>query len=64
MFTRGRLVRHRWGRAGIGMGVPHVHGWRNGMVVGAGAVPLVLPPPVVMMDPSDRRTWTRPVRWS
>jgi hypothetical protein len=35
---------------------------RKGMLRGAGAVPLNLPRPSIAADPSDPRTWTRPVR--
>jgi hypothetical protein len=60
MWTRGRLTHTH-----LPAPVPHVaYDGRKGALRGAGAVPLNLPVPVVMMDPSDKRTWTRPVRWT
>jgi hypothetical protein len=59
MWTRGRLRRIHTAP------VPHV--WldtRQGALQGAGAIPLKLPPPSVAMDPSDKRTWTRTVRFT
>jgi hypothetical protein len=69
MFTRGYIPRNVWGQGtggtgGTGAAAPHVPGWRAGVIVGAGEVPMLLPPRVVMMDPSDRTTWTQPVRWT
>jgi hypothetical protein len=58
MWTRGRLRRQHTAAP-----VPHVmYDGRKGALRGAGAVPLNLPRPVIAMDPSDPRTWTRPVR--
>lgn len=59
MWTRGRLRRVHT--------PPHPHVWvdtRQGALRGSGAIPLNLPRPVIEMDPSDQRTWTRPVRWT
>lgn len=59
MWTRGRLRRVHTPP------VPHVFtDTRQGALRGSGAVPLNLPPLVVAMDPSDKRTWSRPVRWT
>lgn len=63
MWTRGE-VRRTWGVSGIGMTVPQVNSWRRGIVIRSGAIPVVLPPPAVALDPSDRRTWTVPVRFT
>lgn len=58
MWTRGRLRRQHTAAP-----VPHVmYDGRKGMLRGAGAVPLNLPRPSIAADPSDPRTWTRPVR--
>lgn len=59
MFTRRHVT-----RAHVPHPVPHVPGWRAGAIQGAGEVRFIPPPPVVMMDPSDKRTWRRPVRWT
>lgn len=59
MWTRGRLRRIHTPP------VPHV--WRDtrqGALQGSGAIPLNLPPAVIAMDPSDKRTWTRVVRFT
>lgn len=67
MFTRAVFPRNSWGPGhggGTGTAIPHIPGWRKGAIVGAGEVPMLLPPPVVMMDPSNRATWTQPVRWT
>lgn len=59
MFTRGRL-RHSHIPP-----VPHVwHDPRQGALQGSGPIPFRLPPFIPAMDPSDKRTWTRPVRWT
>lgn len=59
MWTRGRLIRYHTAP------FPHVfRDTRQGALQGSGAVPLNLPLPVIEMDPSDKRTWTRPVRWT
>lgn len=60
MFTRGKLRRQH-----VAAPVPHVaFDTRKGFLRGAGAVPLNLVRPVIAMDPSDQKTWTRPVRWT
>lgn len=60
MWTRGRLRRTHTPP------VPHV--WmddRTAQLETSGDVfPLRLPPMAVAMDPSDKRTWRRPVRWT
>lgn len=53
-----------WGRAGIGLHTPPLHGWQCGVMIRGGAAPIILPPPVVMMDPSDPTTWTTTVRFT
>lgn len=60
MWTRGRLRRYHTPP------VPHVFvDNRTRTLNGSGDVfPLHLPPLAVAMDPSDKRTWTRPVRWT
>lgn len=63
MWTRGSVTR-QWGTAGTGREVPQVAGWRQGIVVRGGVLPVILPPPVPAMDPSDPTTWTVPVRWT
>jgi hypothetical protein len=60
MWTRGRLRRQHTPAP-----VPHVaYDSRKGAIRGAGAVPFNLPRPVIAMDPTDKRTWTRAVRWT
>jgi hypothetical protein len=57
MWTRGRLRRIHTPP------VPHV--WRDTRTLqGSGAIPFNLPPLSVAMDPSDKRTWSRPVRFT
>lgn len=71
MLTRRHITRNHWGTGhtapdpGTGTAAPHVPGWRAGdYIAPAGEVPLILPPTVVQMDPSDRATWTTAVRWT
>lgn len=67
MLTRAHFGQQHgadWGRAGIGLHTPPLHGWRSGLMIRGGAAPIILPPPVVMMDPSDPTTWTTPVRFT
>ncbi len=63
LFTRGVMTR-TWGVSGTGLEVPPVNGWRGGIMVRGGEIPVILPPPAVVMDPSDPATWTVPVRWT
>lgn len=66
MFTRGP-IRRTWGAAqlgGTGLAVPDDPSWRSGMLIRSGVLPIILPPPVIMMDPSDKSTWTTPVRFT
>lgn len=66
VWTRGPIER-TWGSGelgGVGLAVPDDPAWRSGMLVRGGALPVILPPPVIMHDPSDPATWTQPVRWT
>lgn len=59
MWTRGHLRRYHTPP------VPHV--WRDtrkGALQGSGAIPFSPPPLIPAMDPSDKRTWTRTVRFT
>lgn len=67
MLTRahfGEQHGRHWGTSGIGLHTPPLHDWRHGIMIRGGAIPIVLPPPVVMMDPSDPTTWVTPVRFT
>lgn len=48
----------------IGMLVPPVQAWRGNYILYGGRLPIGLPPYNVAMDPSDPRTWRRPVRFT
>ena len=63
MMTRGDFIRP-WSVDSRGITVPEVNAWREGAILTGGEFGLSLPPTVVMMDPSDPRTWRRPVRWT
>ena len=63
LFTRGTLTRN-WGVHATGITVPPANAWNPGPIVRGRSVGLTLPPATIAMDPSDRRTWTRPVRWT
>lgn len=65
MWTRGAVTRAGWGTTGSMPTVPEDTTGRTGeAMLRAGFLPLLLPPPVVMHDPSDPTTWTVPVRWT
>lgn len=59
MWTRGRLRRYH-----VPAPVPHVPNPLPPGVIPAGAVIFAPPPLITAMDPSDKRTWRRPVRWT
>jgi hypothetical protein len=70
VFTRGLMTRN-WRPdstiAGI-TGASTVTSWARGTLLTGGVQPLKLPPGSsgfgYAMDPSDPRTWRRPVRWT
>lgn len=58
-----RLERN-WKAIPGGIAVPAANSWSRGTLLrGAGAA-LRLPPAAIPMDPSDRGTWSRPVRFT
>ncbi len=63
LFTRGPLTRN-WGVHPTGITTPAANAWQPGPIVRAPGIGLSLPPRSIAMDPSDRTTWTRRVRWT
>jgi hypothetical protein len=48
----------------IGALVPPVQQWKGNYILYGSRLPIALPPYNMAMDPSDPRTWRRPVRFT
>lgn len=63
MITRPHFQRN-WTAIPGGIATPAANSWSRGTIVRLGPVVLTMPPAVIQMDPSDRMTWRRPVRFT
>jgi hypothetical protein len=68
MWTRGRLSRN-FDVGPTGLTTPRANAWERGTLVRGGAASVELPPGPgtgygYAMDPSNPRTWRRPVRFT
>jgi len=68
MWTRGILTRN-WSVSPSGLNAPRANAWERGELVRGGVAAVTLPPGPgngygYAMDPSNPRTWRRPVRWT
>lgn len=63
LWTRGNLTR-TWGVHDTGITTHPAAGWNPGPLLRGGPISILLPPAKIEMDPSDPRTWQRPVRYT
>jgi hypothetical protein len=65
MITRTNIGRRNWSVVPGGIATPAVNAWQGGGPIRRGGpVHLNIPPTAIAMDPSNRSTWRRPVRFT